>query len=74
MHGLSSPLASALGFAPRKKPTRTVEKSLIAAAKNRATREARGTLGPKKKLKIKGTLPSGSGTPSGNEGGEGAAG
>jgi hypothetical protein len=45
------------GFAPPKKPVRTVDANAAAAAKARATRKARRTMGKKQRLKIKGTVP-----------------
>jgi len=44
------------GYAPRKKPTTTVAEKTAALAQTKATREARGTLGPKAKAKIKGVV------------------
>src|SRR5260370_27679020 len=45
------------GLAPRKQRVVTPEKKAPAAAKAKATRIARHTVGPKKKLAIKGTVP-----------------
>jgi hypothetical protein len=45
------------GLAPRKQRVVTPEKKAAAAAKAKATRIARHTVGPKKKLAIKGTVP-----------------
>src|SRR5262249_12798298 len=45
------------GLTPRKKRAVAPQKSVVAAAKAKATREARGTAGKKQKLAIKGTPP-----------------
>ena len=66
-YGLDSLMADAFGYAPPKKPVRTVASKVQAAEKNRATRKARNTMGKKQKQKIKGVVPS-----SGNEGGSAA--
>src|ERR1700677_149681 len=52
------------GYAPRKVPTKTVEQKTAAVAQTKATREARGTMGPKEKAKIKGVVPAVSAEPS----------
>jgi hypothetical protein len=44
------------GYAPRKVPTVTPEVKAAATAKAQATRKARGTMGPKQKAKVKGTV------------------
>jgi hypothetical protein len=44
------------GLAPRQKAVTTPEVKVAAAAKAKATREARHTVGPKEKTKIKGTV------------------
>ncbi len=44
------------GWAPRKKPTKTVQQKTAAVAQTQATRKARGTMGPKAKAKIKGVV------------------
>ena len=44
------------GFRPRKKPVLTPEQKAAAVEKRKATRLARGTMGPKAKLAIKGTV------------------
>jgi hypothetical protein len=44
------------GWTPRKKVTRTADAKAAAVAQSKATREARGTKGPKAKLKIRGTV------------------
>ena len=41
---------------PKKRTPLTAEQNAIAAAKRKATREARGTMGPKQKLKVKGNV------------------
>jgi hypothetical protein len=43
---------SDFGFAPRKVAKKSAVKKVVAVQKNRATRAARGTVGPKKKLSI----------------------
>jgi hypothetical protein len=55
--GKNSPKLASFGFEPPKKPTLTEEKKLVAVQKRRATRIARGTMGRKAKLAIKGTVP-----------------
>ena len=44
------------GYSPRKKATKTVAEKTAAVAQAKATREARGTKGPKAKAKIKGVV------------------
>ena len=44
------------GLLPRQKPVTTPEVKVAAAAKAKATRAARHTMGPKEKAKIKGTV------------------
>ncbi len=44
------------GYAPRKKPTKTVQQKAAAVAQAKATRVARGTTGPKARAKIKGVV------------------
>jgi hypothetical protein len=56
LFGRESPKVKSFSFAPPKKPVRTPEVNMQAAAKARATREARGTKGRKARLKIKGTV------------------
>ncbi|HZU95270.1 MAG TPA: hypothetical protein VFF73_01075 [Planctomycetota bacterium] len=52
------------GFKPRKKRTpSTGEQNVQKAAKAAATRKARGTLGPKARLQVKGAVPSPAPTP-----------
>jgi hypothetical protein len=41
---------------PKRRTPLTAEQNAIAAAKRRATREARGTMGPKQKKKVKGNV------------------
>lgn len=48
---------SDFGLTPRKKAAPSAQTKALAAQKNKATRQARGTVGPKKKLAIHGTLP-----------------
>jgi hypothetical protein len=55
--GASSQQAIDFGFPPPKVPARTVETKANAVALGKATRVARHTMGPKKRLEIKGTLP-----------------
>jgi hypothetical protein len=55
--GADTPAALDFGYSARKTGVKTAATKAQAAALNKATREARGTVGPKKKLKIKGTLP-----------------
>jgi hypothetical protein len=55
--GADGPELAAFGIAPPKTPTMSTETMLAAVAKRAATREARGTRGPKAKLKIKGVVP-----------------
>jgi hypothetical protein len=45
------------GLQPRKRTAPSVTKKAVAVQKNKATRKARGTVGPKKKLSIHGVLP-----------------
>ena len=45
------------GLTGRQKPVRTPEEKLAAAAKAKATRAARHTMGPKQKAEITGTVP-----------------
>jgi hypothetical protein len=56
--GPNSQEAIDFGFPPRKTPTRTPEEKVQAVAQAKATREARGTMGKKERLKIKGVVPS----------------
>jgi hypothetical protein len=55
--GTTSPKLADFGFVPRTVTPLTVEQKAAAAAKRAATRKARGTVGPKKKLEITGTVP-----------------
>ncbi len=54
--GADSNAASEFGYAPPKKATRTSEDVANAVKLAKATRVARGTMGKKQKLKIKGSL------------------
>jgi hypothetical protein len=58
LFGAESTKLSDFGFSPRKKAVLTPEQKVVATKKRAATREARGTVGPKAKLAIKGTVPS----------------
>ncbi len=56
--GAGSTEASGFGFVPRKQPAVSGRETRAAAVvQNKATREARGTVGKKAKLKIKGVVP-----------------
>jgi len=55
--GADSVEAGEFGFAPRKKPEVSAETRAAAVLQNKATRDARGTVGKKKKLQIKGVVP-----------------
>lgn len=57
--GPQSPRLADFGFAAPKVVTLTEAQKKEAVAKRAATRKARGTLGPKAKLAIKGTPPTG---------------
>lgn len=54
--GATSSKLADFGFTPRKKAVLTPEQKVAAAAKRAATRKARGTMGPKAKLGVKGTV------------------
>jgi len=55
--GVGSPECQELGFMPRKQPAPlTSEQNAQKAAKARATRQARGTLGPKARKSVKGAV------------------
>jgi hypothetical protein len=54
--GSTSPKLADFGFTPRKVTVRTPEQKAAAAAKAKATRKARNTMGPKAKLAVKGTV------------------
>jgi hypothetical protein len=58
--GDDSPKLADFGFTPRKVTTLTEQQKAEAVAKRAATRRARGTLGPKAKLSIKGSATSNS--------------
>jgi hypothetical protein len=55
--GASSSEAKELGFEPPKVRAKSAETKALAVQKNLATREARGTIGKRKKQRIKGTVP-----------------
>jgi hypothetical protein len=55
--GAGSVEASEFGFAPRKTPVVSAQTRAAAVVQNKATRDARGTMGKKEKLKIKGVVP-----------------
>jgi hypothetical protein len=52
--GADSPVLADFKMAPRKKAVLTPEQKAAAVEKRMATRRARGTMGPKAKLKITG--------------------
>jgi len=54
--GENSPVLADFGFTPPKKAVLTPEQNVAKALKAAATRKARGTMGKKEKLKIKGTV------------------
>jgi hypothetical protein len=56
-YGAGSVEAGEFGFAPRKAPAVTAATRARAVLQNEATRKARGTIGKKKKLAIKGVIP-----------------
>jgi hypothetical protein len=56
--GTTNPQFETLGFTPPKlRKTTTAAEKALAAARNVATREARGTKGPRQKAAIHGTVP-----------------
>ena len=55
--GKTSPKLADFGFAAPRRATLTPEQTQAAVEKRKATRKARNTMGPKAKLKIKGTPP-----------------
>lgn len=57
-YGGTSDTFRAFGFVPRKQAGRTVAAKSQAVAQGLATRKARGTMGPKAKLAIRGVVPS----------------
>jgi hypothetical protein len=69
MYGEQSPKLADFGFTPSKRATQTADQKAAAAAKRKATREARGTTSKKQKSKIHGTVTpaqaaaAGNGTP-----------
>ena len=55
--GEKATVLSDFGLAPRKVPApKTAEEKAVAAAKRKATRQARGTMGPKQKQSVKGNV------------------
>ena len=54
--GVDSTEAHEIGYAPKKVAEKSVATKQQAVARNKATREARHTMGPKQKEKIKGTM------------------
>ena len=55
--GVDSPQAIAFGFVEKTRAVRPLAEKVCSAELGRATRKARGTVGPKEKAKIKGVLP-----------------
>jgi hypothetical protein len=58
LFGDGSTEATEFGYAARKKPEISAEDRAKAVELRRATRDARGTMGKKEKLKIRGVVPS----------------
>jgi hypothetical protein len=56
-HGKTSPTLASFGWTLPKVTELTNEQKVAAVAKRAATRAARGTMGPKARLKVKGTVP-----------------
>jgi hypothetical protein len=56
-YGKGSAVAAAHGFRAKERKKPSVKTRVEAIAKRKATREARGTMGKRQRLKIKGTLP-----------------
>lgn len=56
-HGKNSPKLASFGWTLPKVTELTNEQKLAAVAKRAATRAARRTMGPKARLKVKGTVP-----------------
>jgi hypothetical protein len=54
--GETSPVLSDFGFSPPKRATRTPEQKAASAAKAKATRQARHTMGKKQKKNVKGSV------------------
>jgi len=54
--GATSPVLADFGFVPPKSATRTPEQKAASAAKAKATRKARGTMGKKQKKAVKGDV------------------
>jgi hypothetical protein len=67
MYGESADMLEQFGLVPKKKRKVKITVKEQAIAKARATREARGTMGKKAKLKIKGEVPA---APPGKKSGE----
>jgi hypothetical protein len=57
MFGTNVETLADFGLAPRKRATPTTEATALQIARAKATRAARGTMGPKQKAKIKGVVP-----------------
>jgi hypothetical protein len=57
MHGQNASVLGDFALEPLKEQKKKVDTKLEAQKKAKATREARGTMGPKAKKKIKGQLP-----------------
>ncbi len=53
----SATILADFGLSPRKVPVKSADAKAKAAAQSKATRVARGTLGPKEKSKVKGVVP-----------------
>jgi hypothetical protein len=56
LFGKTSPLLADFGWLPSKRATQTTADKAVAIAKRAATRKARGTMSPKQKAKITGTV------------------
>jgi hypothetical protein len=56
-HGSASEALRDYGFKPRKRKKPSIETMRRAVEKRRATRAARGTMGPRQRKKIKGVMP-----------------
>ena len=56
-YGASSQIVADFGFTPKQRQT-TADVTAKAVVKRKATREARGTMGKRQRLKIKGEVPS----------------
>jgi hypothetical protein len=71
MYGPSNAKLTKYGVKPRKKTVVPLKTKTDAQAKSKATREARGTVSPKKRKAIKGTVPT---PPASGAGGAGSTG